>query len=425
MTARGAARFGACWPTRLAGLALLATACEASGDPTVRFELGASESWTTRTPLPPAPIGDLALLTNNLDDTVSLVDLGLSPPAEIARLPVGFNPVEREGPHHLALAPDGKTMWVGISNYVPGSGSGPHGSHGTGTDDGHAIQMRVADGAMLASVRVDRNPGDIRMTPDGRYVVMTHFDLLKITQAEPGADPATLDSRLAIIDAASAERVALLPICPAAHGIAVSPDSTRIYAACYDDRVALVDLAGKADPAALGPEDVTHVDAVPIPGTIANPTCEPYALTITPSGDTVWVSCLASGEARALDTRTGAMDSARVVNLGGGAVFGTVSDDGVTLVLPSQGRDRVTWVTEATGAVTGVLDVDASQCVRPHALKFVADGRTLLLACEGDHVAPGSLLVLDAATHAVTAVVPVGRYPDDLVVLPLPRAVTP
>jgi len=397
---------------RLAPVVLCAlAACDQSAPPPeVKFELDPDATFNVAAEPPPAAVGDLLMITNNFDDSVSYVDLGLVPPAEIARVPVGFNPVEREGPHHLSLSHDQQSVWVGISNFVPNSGSGPHGSHGAGTADGHALQIRVADGVQIADVRVDRNPGDIRMSPDGSKLLMSHFDLLRVTSATPTTPIEDLNSRLAIIDPATATRLAMVSICPAAHGIAIAPDSKTAYVACYDDRIAIVDLETYA---------AHTVNVLPIPGTIANPACQPYALTISPDGATVWVGCFISGELRAYDTASDSMIAGRSVDLGSAALFGSYLDAD-TLVVPSQGPDKLWWIDAATGDVKASLAFDVAQCDRPHVVRPASDGQRLAVVCEGDRVTPGTLVIVDRTSKLVTDVVPVGRFPDDIALRPKP-----
>lgn len=393
---------------------LVAAACDATAPPPeVVFELPPEAAWATRAEPPPAAVGDLVLVTNNFDDTVSYVDLGLDPPAEIARVPVGLNPIEREGPHHIAFSADGRTAWLGLSNFVPGSGSGPHGAHGAGTADGYAVELDVATARALSIVRVDRNPGDIRLTPDQRFVLLTHFDLLRITEAEPGAPASAFDSRLAVVDREARARAAMVPVCPAAHGIAIAPTSVRAFVACWDDALADVDLAA----AVAGEPAVTRVDVLSLPGTIASPECQPYALTQAPSGDTVWVGCFVSGELRAYDTSARVMDPARVVDLGSAALFGAYLD-AHTLVVPSQGPDRLHWLDADTADVVHTLDVAPADCHLPHVVMPTPDGARLLLVCEGDRATPGTLLVIDAATRATSHVVTLGLFPDDLALRP-------
>ena len=174
----------------LAALAPLALgACgdkDTSGPLTVpELEYGVDQPWPAPASLPPIGPAGRIVITNNLDDTLSLLDLdSLGSPdwKELARIPVGLNPVELEGPHHTAVSPDGSFYYVGISNYVPGSGSGPHGTHGAGTADGYCLKLDSTTNRLVGSVRVDPNPGDVIVSKDGRTLYQTHFDLLKIAE---------------------------------------------------------------------------------------------------------------------------------------------------------------------------------------------------------------------------------------------------
>jgi len=56
-------------------------------------------------PAPPSLVGKI-VTSNNGDDTLSLVDPAA--PAETQPIPVGFNPIDIEGPHHLSVDPAGR-----------------------------------------------------------------------------------------------------------------------------------------------------------------------------------------------------------------------------------------------------------------------------------------------------------------------------
>ena len=87
---------------------------------TVIFDL--DEPWTETSEWPGVGDGKI-LITNSGDDTLSFLDpVTLEP---VYRAPTGRIPAEREGPHHGASMADGSHYFVGISNFVPGSGSGP------------------------------------------------------------------------------------------------------------------------------------------------------------------------------------------------------------------------------------------------------------------------------------------------------------
>lgn len=354
------------------------------------------------------------LITNNLSDSVSILDLakvGSDELRELTRVPVGLIPVEREGPHHVTAEPGGEHYYIGISNYVPGSGSGPHGVHGSGTAAGHVLKIRASDNLTIASARVDRNPGDVRLTPDGKRLVVTHFDLLRITEAvTSGAPPEAMDARMIIVDTDTMRITAEVKICPAPHGVAIPPDGRFAYASCLSDEMVQVDLVADTHP-------VRRFFVIPNPGSATAPMCFPYALTISPSGDSVWVSCSESGEVLRFDVAAGAMDPARRTQLPGPALFGTFTKDGRTLIVPHQSPDGIAFIDPDTSAPVALLPLPRAVCVNAHVVRLTDDERRLLLVCEGDHSGPGTLVVLDAATRAIERTVSLGRYPDDIAFL--------
>src|SRR5262245_43560102 len=98
------------------------------------------------------------LVTNSGDDTLSWIDLGPGAPDSwpVCTEPVGHRPPEREGPHHGAATASGSAYFVGLSNFVPGSGSGPHGSHGTGNVRGYLLKHDGVTHELVDDTLVDR-----------------------------------------------------------------------------------------------------------------------------------------------------------------------------------------------------------------------------------------------------------------------------
>jgi len=403
----------------LAGLALAGCPADEPSieDRPIVWGLGPQEFWPDRGDYPGVGEGRI-VVTNNLDDTVSLLDLSLVADdalSELARVPVGFIPVEREGPHHLAADPSGEFYYVGISNFVPGAGSGPHGVHGSGTADGHVLKIRASDNLPVASVRVDRNPGDLEITPDGSLLLATHFDMLRISEViAAGGDEREMDSRLAILDPVAMERIAMVPACPAAHGTVISPDASTAYLSCLPDIIAIVDLVSEEHP-------VRRVPVVEVPGSVSAPVCSPYALTISPSGDTVWVSCYADGSVLPYDVASGEMDPDRAAGpFPGAALFGAFTRDGGTFYVPHQGAGGIGVVDPETGDITDDVFLPPETCFAPHVVALTDDEARLMLVCEGDRSGPGTFVVLDRATMSVERSVPLGVFPDDIGILRAP-----
>lgn len=399
----------------LAPLALAACGDKNTGPLQVpELEYGTDQAWPAPAPLPPiGPAGRL-VITNNLDDTLSLLDLDTISSAdwkELARIPVGLNPVEQEGPHHSAASPDGAFYYVGISNYVPGSGSGPHGNHGSGTADGYCLKLDSATNRLVGSVRVDPNPGDVIISKDGRTLYQTHFDLVKIaTVAKRGGTEQEMYSRLAIIDAETMTLKEMVSVCPAPHAVRLSADEHRAYIACWSDEVAIVDLVQPGHP-------VTRIKVAANAGNAVAPTNEPYALTMSPTTGAVWVSSLSSRSVQYLDPATLTMDPARTVgppDLTGAPMFGAFTPDGRTLYMPYQSEDTIAVIDPATSHVQGKIPLEPSGCLNVHQVSLTPDERYLLAVCEGDHIGPGTFHVVDLAEKKVVKTVQVGVFPDSV-----------
>ncbi|WP_257451305.1 YncE family protein [Archangium lipolyticum] len=400
-------------PALLAPLAL--GAC--SNDKVPELDYSIDSPWPSARELPPLGSGRI-VVTNSMDDTVSLLDLdSLGSPGwgELARVPVGLNPVELEGPHHAAFSPRGDFYYVGLSYSVPGAGSGPHGAHGTGTADGYCLKLDAKDNHLVGSVRVDRNPGDLIASADGRTLFQTHFDLLRITDvARRGGPESDMDARLAILDADTMTRRAMVTVCPAPHAVRLSPDEKRAYVTCISDEVAVVQLDAEGYP-------VTRLKVATNAGTAVAPRHEPYALTVSPIDGSVWVSSLTSGVVQVLDPESLTMRPERAVHVAhsGSPMFGAFSTDGRTLYMPYSKQDVVAVIDTAVTppVVTREIPLAPSGCVNAHQVTLTPDGQHGLVVCEGGHQGPGTLHVLDLAAGTVTKTVTLGIYPDSVGIL--------
>lgn len=392
---------------RRLGLALLLalTACRPSSDPSLPAPslTFPSPTWPEPAWWPGAGSGRL-VLSNSRDDTLSVLDatkVGQATLPEVARVPVGLNPVEIEAPHHAAIAPDGSALYVNLSEYAPGTGTGPHGAHGTGTIDGKVLKLDGVTGNLLGTVRVDRNSGDLEVSPDGKVVAVTHYDLLRIQEAQAGTAPSP-DARVVLIDTASMTQRAAVTVCAAPHGVRFSKDGKRLYVACYSDEVAVVQLDAKDFP-------VTRIKVAANAGSAFEARQTPYALSVSPLTGDVFISCPRSGDVRVL-TAALTIDDGRRTLLGGLPQLSGFSPDGNTLWVPTQGDDRVHAVDPLTGTRTASLNVPRDRCRNVH--QVLALSSTLLaVVCEGDHVAPGSLVVL-GTDGTVKSVTDVGTFPD-------------
>lgn len=390
----------------LAALALLA-ACKPSASPNFpppAVALTDAQRW-------PGPADDVnaavdrLLITNSYDDTVSLMRLDGADAGfpEVRRAPVGENPVELESPHHAALSADGQSYFVAFTLLGPGNAIGPHGAHGGGVRGGKVLKLSARTHQVLASARVDANPGDLALSPDGALLAVTHFDLKRINDFAFGQAPSP-DARLLLLSASTLEEVAAVTVCPAPHGVAFSREGTRVFVACYSDEVAVVDLAaGRA---------VTRVKVAANAGGPMNATYQPYGLAVSSATGDVFISALAAGEVRVLRGDSLTIDEGRTARVGGNPLMMGFNADASRLYVPHQGDDAISEVEPATGRQLRLLQVPRAACTAVHQAWVAPGDKLLLVVCEGNQVQPGALVTLELQSGQTVGVTPVGVYPD-------------
>jgi hypothetical protein len=376
-------------------------------------------------PPAPGPLNGLFVTTDNGSDRLSAVD----PVTRQVRftIPVGFIPVELEGPHHLAADPAGRFLYINLSEAVAGSGTGPHGSHGTGTIPGFILKLSTKDGSLAGFAQVDPNPGDLTISADGKTIYVTHYDLNKLAKMTVD-NPRLGDSNLVVIDAASMNVTKRVSLCPAAHGVRLAPDGKTLYSTCDNDEIAIVDLSDPSLP-------VTRKQLAP--GQVESPSRNrcPYALTVAPDS-TVWVSSLGPAEGTrgggggldVYDPALGAFDPARSATFPNGrALFAAFKGTPASYqgYVPEQnlaGGDKIHVYTAGAGQprVEGPsISLDRATCLNAHMFTLSSDGTTGYLVCEGDHVGPGTFTFLDLrATPTILSSVQLGVFPDGLVLIP-------
>jgi DNA-binding beta-propeller fold protein YncE len=392
---------------QLLALCVLATGCTT----TVIFPPDGG-NWPPD-PVPPFSHQERILITDNADDTLAVASMDLPKPKLLGFEPLGENPVELEGPHHIAASPDGNFVYVPISNYIPGSGSGPHGSHGLGTVPGTLFKIRTDNYIKTAEVQVAKNPGDVILTKDGKTAFVSHYDLLALMtqQSTPNAPIESAYSSIVVVDTDLMRVTAETPVCVTGHGMVLSPDEKTLYVACTQtDQLGIYDIVNKT---------ATRVQVGPSPNSPGNPTYAPYTITASPSDGTLWISCNRSADVRVYDPAKGAMDASRTVLVGGVAMFGAFLPDGKTLLVPHQGDDKISWIDTTKAMETFSLGLPMGACLNAHVIQVTPDGKTGYLICEGDHTkVPGTLVTIDIEAKSVGDFVQLGLFSDGLVVVP-------
>jgi DNA-binding beta-propeller fold protein YncE len=355
------------------------------------------------------PEGGIGLVTDSYSDTLSVVSLASG--ELLTQRPVGRNPINLDGPHHLAVDPIAETVFVALS-YPQIAALGPHAAHGSSTTLGYVQKLSLVDLEILGQVRVELNPGDIRLSDDGSRLVVTHFDLQRALDHPNDLEAAR--ASLAIIDPNGISHTGSKPpvfieTCVAPHGIALSrPDGATAYVACYaEDAVAIVDLD---DPSAA-------VRLIPLgagPASFTAPQYGPYAAVLSPDGATLAVASTESKDVRFLDVASETFLDELTVSTLGAPYFVGWTEDASRLYIPTQQPDSVLYLDPFDVLAEPVVrDFAPGECERPH-LADPPGGDAVFVVCEGDQKSPGKLLRLEPDTLATLSETELGVYPDDL-----------
>lgn len=240
-----------------------------------------------------APSGTLLVL-NKSDDTVSLLDLATQ---EIkATLPTG------DGPHEVAVSPDGKTAVV--SNYgdtqnpgktltvidVPGkkvvrtidlgSYSRPHGIAWLQGDD-VAVTVEASKALLVVSTTEGKVKHAIATDQVGSHMVAVSPKHRRAFTANIGSGSTT------VVDLTSHKRITDVATGKGAEGIAVAPDGSEVWVTNRDaNTISIVDPATLKITSTLEPGEV------------------PIRVKFTPDGTRALISNARSGDVAVFDTVT-------------------------------------------------------------------------------------------------------------------------
>lgn len=347
-----------------------------------------------------------AVITNSYSDSVSAVDL--SSGKLLATRPVGRNPVDLDGPHHIAVDPIDNFAYIGLS-YPLVAAQGPHASHGSASASGYVQKLNLLDLSVVGQVRVEASPGDVLLSEDGKRLVASHFDLVRATKNPTDIEKAR--SSIAVIDPTKigeeGASASFVSTCVAAHGMAMTqPGGSPLYVTCYgEDKIAIVDL-DNAEAA------IEYVDVGPGATGFGSPTYGPYAAMILPDKQTLVISSTVSKDVRFLDIPTKTILTDRTILALGAPYFPAVSADGTKLAIPTQQPDALLIVDLAGVEDTITRSFTDEECVLPHVVDAFEDG--YVVVCEGNKKTPGNVLRLDADLEVVSST-EVGLYPDGIV----------
>jgi len=339
-------------------------------------------------------------VANESSDLVSRVVFDREGGARVEReIPVGVMPADTDGPHGVAVAPDGEHWYVTIAH---------------GTPDGWLWKLVAGADTLVSRTPLGRFPASMGLSPDGRFVFVANFNL--------HGDP--VPSTLSVVFAPDLSEVTRLPSCVMPHGSRTNLAGTRHYHVCmHSDQLVEVDLSSFSVSArySVSPhgggrlaveDDGGGADHVTAGHAAAGHACAPT--WVAPGrGDRaeryVYVACNGSDEVLEVDVVEWSVP--RRFPVGPAPYNLEVTPDGERLVVTLKGGSRIAVLDLGAGVL--LRELETSRPV-PHGVVVSPDGRYAFVSNESVGGTPGTLDVFDLGALERVASVELRLQPTGL-----------
>lgn len=317
-------------------------------------------------------------------------------------VPVGIMPSDIDGPHNIAVAPDGKSYYVTIAH---------------GTPYGSLWKLNAAGDSLVGRAQVELFPTTIAVTPDGQFAFVANSDF-------HGDHPRV--NVVSVVHTPTMTKITDIPACDMPHGVKVDHGGSRVYVSCmHSDEILQLDVAtlgisrrvktGGGHPvaaAASGPAH--HGPAAPASGGSAD-ACSPTFVSVSPDDKRLYVACNSGNSLQVWDAAT--LTKLKEIPVGKGAYNVEPSPDG-TRVMVTNKKDQSVSLIDAIG-LTEIARIPTSKKI-VHGVAYSPDNRFAYISSESIGSDPGAVDVIDLAAKKVVASVSVPGQPTGITILRSP-----
>lgn len=308
----------------------------------------------------------------------------------LKRVPVGVMPADIDGPHNIAISPDGRSYYVTVAH---------------GTPYGSLWKLAVDGDTLLGRAPLELFPTTVSVTPDGELAFVANSDFY-------GDHPRT--NFVSVIYAARMTPLTNIAACDMPHGVKVNHAGTFVYISCMrSDEVLEIDrrsLAitrrhGTGAGAALGRGG----------GHDGGGECMPTFVSLSPDDARLYVACNHSGTLQVLDAATLAL--VKEIATGAGAYNVEPSPDGRWVIVTNKKAQSVSVI--AADSLVEVARIATTKQI-PHGIAYAPDSRYAFVSQESIGVDPGAVDVIDLTTRTRVATAPVPLQPTGITLRVLP-----
>jgi DNA-binding beta-propeller fold protein YncE len=377
------------------GVALVAIGCAAPAARTATSVVpqGSAASGS----LPPTQ-DYVALVASESVDQIAFVRFGPSGIRIERTNTTGVMPADVDGPHGVAVSPDGKFYYVSTAH---------------GTPYGYLWKYATSNDSLAGRVMLGNFPATVQLTPDGEFAYVVNFNL----------HGEMVPSSVSVVATGEMIEVARVTTCTMPHGSRINAQGTKQYSACMMDDVAVeVDTRGFAVsrhfmltkgkevgmPGAPAQRGATaahdmggHGMEPPKPGDVS---CSPTWVQPSADGSRVYVACNKSNDIVEIDAAKWTMT--RRIPAGDGVYNLAVTHDGKLLIATNKRGKSVSVIDLATG--TEAARIPTTRRV-VHGVTVSSDDRYAFVSQEGIGSEPGAVDVIDLRSLGKVATIDVGQ----------------
>jgi DNA-binding beta-propeller fold protein YncE len=333
-------------------------------------------------------------------DLISRVKFGPSAGPTLARVesttPIGVTPMDPDGPHGVALSPDGLHYYVTTAHGVP---------------FGSLWKLDARTNHVVERLELGNFPATAQVTPDGGFVYVVNFNLHG--EMEP--------SSVSVVSTDPFVEVARIQTCTMPHGSRINRAGTRHYSACMmDDMLVEIDTRELAvsrhfmlrkgsehgmpgaPQSGHGQPDSSGAHRMPSRPDAA--TCSPTWAQPSPDGRRVYVACNAANDIVEIDVASWTMT--RRIPAGEGVYNLATTGDGSLLVATNKRGRSISIIDVESGKELARV---ATQRRVVHGVVISPDDRYAFISVEGVGSEPGTVEMIDLRTRQRVASAEVGQ----------------
>jgi DNA-binding beta-propeller fold protein YncE len=331
-------------------------------------------------------------------DKMQVVRFGPSGASLVRERVIGKNGIDPDGPHGIAVSPDGKYYYVSTAHGVP---------------NGTLWKLETASDKVVGQTDLGPFPATLQVSRDGELAWVVNFNL----------HGEMVPSSVSVVGTTEMVELTRIPTCTMPHGSRLSPDGKHHWSACMMDDV-LVDIdatsfdvarhfmlakgkemgmrgAPMQRGASMAHDHSGHGMEAPKAGDVS---CSPTWAQPSSDGRTVWVACNRASDLVEIDVANWTMR--RRIPTGPGTYNLATTHNGKLVIGTNKRGQSVSIHDAATGAE--LARVPTSRRI-PSGLVVSPDDRYVFVTCEGVGSEPGAVDIIDLVTRTRVASVDVGQ----------------